>query len=63
MEFDNDQRVERLLLHSRLSVSDVSSRLGFKDNSCFGRYFRKDVGMTPGSFRNICFTEASTNKN
>lgn len=42
---------KRLLAHSGLSVSEISYKLGFKDNSYFGRYFKKVVGMPPEKFR------------
>jgi len=46
---------KRLLMHSRLSISEIAYKLGFKDNSYFGRYFKKAVGMTPKSFRSFWF--------
>lgn len=42
---------KRLLMHSRLSISEIAYNLGFKDNSYFGRYFKKAAGMTPDTFR------------
>lgn len=44
---------KRLLAHSGLSVSEISYKLGFKDNSYFGRYFKKVVGIPPEKFRTI----------
>ena len=35
-----------------LSVSDISAKVGYKDNSYFGRIFRKRFGMTPNEYRN-----------
>lgn len=46
---------KRMLMHSRLSISEIAYKLGFKDNSYFGRYFKKAVGMTPKSFRSFWF--------
>jgi len=46
---------KRLLMHSRLSISEIAYKLGFKDNSYFGRYFKKAVGMTPKNFRSLWF--------
>lgn len=46
---------KRLLMHTSLSISEISYKLGFKDNSYFGRYFKKVVGMTPKDFRDSCF--------
>ncbi|MFH0842549.1 MAG: helix-turn-helix domain-containing protein [Bacteroidota bacterium] len=42
---------KRMLMHSKLSISEIAYKLGFYDNSYFGRYFKKEVGMTPKSFR------------
>ena len=47
---------KRLLAHSGLSVSEISYKLGFKDNSYFGRYFKKVVGMPPEKFRTINYS-------
>jgi len=46
---------KRMLMHSSLSISEIAYKLGFNDNSYFGRYFKKVVGMTPESFRRSCF--------
>ncbi|MDP1622498.1 MAG: helix-turn-helix domain-containing protein [Bacteroidales bacterium] len=42
---------KRLLVHSGLSVSEISYQLGFEDNSYFGRYFKKAVGMPPKKYK------------
>ena len=42
---------KRHLLHSELSVSEIGYRLGFKDPSYFGRFFRRYEGVTPADFR------------
>lgn len=42
---------KRLLTHTAWTVSEISFKLGFKDNSYFGRYFKKAVGMSPERFR------------
>jgi len=44
---------KRLLAHSGLNVSEITYKLGFKDNSYFGRYFKKMVGVPPEKFRII----------
>ena len=46
---------KRLLMHTSLNISEISYKLGFQDNSYFGRYFRKAVGTTPQKFRSISF--------
>lgn len=42
---------KRFLTHTEWTVSEISFKLGFKDNSYFGRYFRKAVGLSPERFR------------
>ncbi len=44
---------KRLLMHSRLTISEISYKLGFNDNSYFGRYFKKATGLTPNKFRTL----------
>jgi AraC-like DNA-binding protein len=41
----------RLLYHSDLSVKEIAYQLGYEDHTYFSRVFRKNVQMTPGSFR------------
>lgn len=41
----------RWLLHSELGISEIAYRLGFEDPSYFARFFRRQVGESPGSFR------------
>jgi AraC-like DNA-binding protein len=43
---------QRLLSHSDLSVAEIGYELGFADPSYFGRFFRRETGQTPVSFRN-----------
>lgn len=42
---------KRLLLYTDFTVSEISSKLDFKDNSHFSKYFKRHVGNTPISFR------------
>ncbi|HEX5113335.1 MAG TPA: helix-turn-helix transcriptional regulator [Saprospiraceae bacterium] len=42
---------KRLLAHTSLTVAEIAHKLNFEDNSYFGRYFKKYVGMTPETFR------------
>jgi len=42
---------KRLLLHSSLSVAEICFRLGFKDPSYFGRFFRRYEEISPAEFR------------
>jgi AraC family transcriptional regulator, transcriptional activator of pobA len=46
---------KRMLMHTSLNISEIGYKLGFKDNSYFGRYFKKVVGMTPMKFRESCY--------
>lgn len=41
----------RLLLYTSQSVSQIAYQLGFKDNSHFSKYFRRNTGLTPSAFR------------
>lgn len=42
---------KRLFQHTDLSATEIAYRLGFDDSSYFGRYFKREVGVTPGQFR------------
>jgi AraC family transcriptional regulator, transcriptional activator of pobA len=46
---------KRMLMHTSLNISEIGYKLGFKDNSYFGRYFKKVAGMTPKKFRESCY--------
>jgi AraC family transcriptional regulator, transcriptional activator of pobA len=48
---------KRLLAHTGLSVSEITYKLGFKDNSYFGRYFKKVVGLPPEKFRTLNYNQ------
>jgi AraC-like DNA-binding protein len=54
---------KRFLAHSGLSISEISDKLGFKDNSYFGRYFKKAVGMPPEKYRIVNYSSIFTNQN
>jgi AraC family transcriptional regulator len=41
------------LSRQRLSVKEISFRCGFRSVSAFSVAFRRDVGMTPGQFRQV----------
>ena len=43
----------KLLLTTELSVSEISYKLNFEDNSYFNKVFKKQTGITPKRFRNI----------
>ena len=42
---------KRLFRHTGLSATEIAYRLGFDDSSYFGRFFKREVGVTPGKFR------------
>lgn len=42
---------ERLLLHTNLSVTEISYELGFTDNSHFGKYFKSLTNKSPKIYR------------
>lgn len=44
--------IKRLLTTSEMSVKEIVYRLDFPDLSFFGRYVRKNFGMSPNQYRN-----------
>ncbi|WP_184549376.1 helix-turn-helix domain-containing protein [Mucilaginibacter sp. FT3.2] len=42
---------KRLLTNPQLSISDISLKLNFSDNSYFTKFFKKSEGFTPEEFR------------
>lgn len=42
---------ERLLMHTAMSVTEISYELGFQDNSHFGKYFKAAEGNSPQRYR------------
>jgi AraC family transcriptional regulator, transcriptional activator of pobA len=47
------QEARKLLLSTELSVSEISYKLNFDDNSYFNKVFKKQTGLTPKRFRDI----------
>ncbi|MEU3254777.1 helix-turn-helix domain-containing protein [Streptomyces sp. NPDC006997] len=45
------RRAQRLLAHTELSVRQVAARTGFSDPAYFSRFFRRETGHSPGTFR------------
>jgi AraC-like DNA-binding protein/quercetin dioxygenase-like cupin family protein len=42
---------QRLLLHTDKNIAQIAYELGFKDTAYFGRFFKRETGVTPGEFR------------
>jgi AraC-like DNA-binding protein len=52
--FLNQTRIERaksLLIHSRLSMKEISSLCGFRDEYYFSAVFARNLGLPPGAYR------------
>ena len=43
--------IKRLLVHTNLSVTEISHRLNFPDQSYFARFFKREVGISPLQYR------------
>jgi len=41
----------QLLVHSNMSVKVIAMRLGFEDQMLFGKYFRRQMGMSPTEYK------------
>lgn len=42
---------KRLLVHSSMGISEISHHLNFSDQSYFTKFFKKNTGFTPKSYR------------
>jgi Response regulator containing CheY-like receiver domain and AraC-type DNA-binding domain len=60
IEYLNEVRIEKakeLLLNTFMKSYEVAEKVGFTDNSYFGRTFKKVVGVSPNEFRKQWITE------
>jgi two-component system response regulator YesN len=44
-------KAKQYLRETLLTVAEISVKVGYRDNSYFGRIFRKHIGMTPNDYR------------
>lgn len=51
-------KAAQLLCDTTLSVSEISSYVGYPDNNYFVKVFKKQYGMTPTAFRTSCNRQA-----
>ncbi|MBR7830908.1 AraC family transcriptional regulator [Actinospica sp. MGRD01-02] len=42
---------KRLLVHTDLNIASIGRAVGFSEATNFGKFFMREVGMTPGAFR------------
>ena len=42
---------KRLLIHTELNITEIGYQLDFEDSSYFGRFFKREAGMSPMAFR------------
>lgn len=46
------EKAKKLLIVSKLSVTEISKEVGYTDSCYFSKYFKKITGFTPSEFRN-----------
>jgi len=42
---------KRLVIHTQLTISEITDQLGFENKSHFGKYFKNATGLSPDRFR------------
>ncbi len=61
VEYLNRIRIERakeLLVHTFIKSYEIAERVGYADESYFGRMFKKATGMSPNAYRRRCVVHA-----
>jgi AraC-type DNA-binding domain-containing proteins len=56
-------KAKELLKNSNYSINDISNMVGFINSNYFYSAFRKDVGLTPSSYRNYKITDDGMENN
>jgi YesN/AraC family two-component response regulator len=47
------KEVERLLVHTDLSLQDIALKVGYANGITLGRVFKRVTGITPGDYRRL----------
>lgn len=55
-------RAKELLTVTNLSISDISSMVGYEDTNYFSKIFKKQIGITPSSYRSSAQAELKRDK-
>lgn len=55
-------RAQELLEESEIPVAQIAYEVGFSNQSYFGLMFRRDVGMTPGRYRQLARGEGTARR-
>ena len=53
------KKAKELLINSKLKLTDISSMVGYEDQSYFTHVFKKMVGISPNQYRNRTLSHAS----
>lgn len=54
-------QAKRLIVHTTMSIKEISAQLGYEDPSYFVRFFKIKTGLTPVEFKEIQFSKVKTN--
>ena len=54
---------KRLLRHTDKTIGEIAYSLGFNDSAYFGRFFKREAGVSPGEFRrHVRLVDAATSR-